>query len=146
MTKTTCGIASTPIEAILLSVVISSASALALLGLYLLSYHFISAMRDRHHADQIDSWTEWWVGLALAGNVIFATVLPTSISGNAAAINVIYGITYPILCAGVALLPNHRRPGAAMIGMTEGAIIAACVAVIWWMVFVDPTLIDTQPE
>jgi len=61
------GIASTPIEAILLSVVISSASALALLGLYLLSYHFISAMRDRHHADQIDTWTEWWVGLALAG-------------------------------------------------------------------------------
>lgn len=53
------GIASTPIEAILLSVVISSASALALLGLYLLSYHFISAMRDRHHADQIDTWTEW---------------------------------------------------------------------------------------
>ena len=61
------GIASTPVEAILLSVVISSASALALLGLYLLSYHFISAMRDRHHADQIDTWTEWWVGLALAG-------------------------------------------------------------------------------
>jgi HEAT repeat protein len=61
------GIASTPVEAILLSVVISSASALALLGLYLLSYHFISAMRDRHHADQVDSWTEWWVGLALAG-------------------------------------------------------------------------------
>jgi HEAT repeat protein len=61
------GIASTPVEAILLSVVISSASALALLGLYLLSYHFISAMRDRHQADQVDSWTEWWVGLALAG-------------------------------------------------------------------------------
>ena len=61
------GIASTPVEAILLSVVISSASALALLGLYLLSYHFISSMRDRHHADQVDSWTEWWVGLALAG-------------------------------------------------------------------------------
>jgi HEAT repeat protein len=61
------GIASTPVEAILLSVVISSASALALLGLYLLSYHFISATRDRHHADQIDTWTEWWVGLALAG-------------------------------------------------------------------------------
>jgi HEAT repeat protein len=63
----TSGIASTPVEAILLSVVISSASALALLGLYLLAYHFVSAMRDRHHADQIDSWTEWWVGMALAG-------------------------------------------------------------------------------
>ena len=61
------GIASTPVEAILLSVVISSASALALLGLYLLSYHFISSMRDRHHGDQVDTWTEWWVGLALAG-------------------------------------------------------------------------------
>ena len=47
--------------------VISSASALALLGLYLLSYHFVSAMRDRHHGDQLDSWTEWWVGLALVG-------------------------------------------------------------------------------
>jgi HEAT repeat protein len=64
---TASGIASTPVEGILLSVVISSASALALLGLYLLSYHFISSMRDRHHADQVDAWTEWWVGLALAG-------------------------------------------------------------------------------
>jgi hypothetical protein len=24
-------------------------------------------MRDRHHAGQIDTWTEWWVSLALAG-------------------------------------------------------------------------------
>jgi HEAT repeat protein len=61
------GIASTPVEGILLAVVISSASALALLGLYLLSYHFISNLRDRWHADQIDQWTEWWIGLALAG-------------------------------------------------------------------------------
>ena len=61
------GIASTPVEGILLGIVISTASALALLGLYLLSYHFISAMRDRHHGDQVDTWTEWWVGLALAG-------------------------------------------------------------------------------
>ena len=90
----------------------------------------------------------WWliftsVALALAGNVIWATILPTSISGNAAAINIIYGITYPILCTGVALLPNHRTPGAARIGMLESAIIASCVAVIWWMMFVDPALIDT---
>jgi HEAT repeat protein len=61
------GIASTPIEEILLAVVTSTASALALLGLYLLSYHFISSMRDRWHHEQIDKWTEWWVGLALAG-------------------------------------------------------------------------------
>jgi HEAT repeat protein len=61
------GIASTPVEGILLGVVISSASALGMLGLYLLSYHFISSMRDRWHGDQIDQWTEWWVGLALAG-------------------------------------------------------------------------------
>jgi HEAT repeat protein len=59
------GIAATPVEEILLAVVTSTASALALLGLYLLSYHFVSAVRDRHHADQIDQWTEWWVGLAL---------------------------------------------------------------------------------
>jgi HEAT repeat protein len=59
------GFASTPVEEILLAVVTSTGSALALLGLYLLSYHFISAMRDRHHAGQLDSWTEWWVGLAL---------------------------------------------------------------------------------
>jgi HEAT repeat protein len=61
------GIASTPVEGILLGVVISTASALALLGLYLLSYHFISNMRDRWQADQLDQWTEWWVGLALTG-------------------------------------------------------------------------------
>jgi hypothetical protein len=70
-------------------------------------------------------------------------MLPASVSANAAAINIIYGITYPILCTGVALLPNHRRPGAATLGMTEGAIIAACAAVIWWMLFVDPQLVDT---
>jgi HEAT repeat protein len=63
----TTGIASTPVEGILLGVVISTASALALLGLYLLSYHFISNMRDRWQADQLDRWTEWWVGLALTG-------------------------------------------------------------------------------
>jgi HEAT repeat protein len=63
----TTGIASTPVEGILLGIVISTASALALLGLYLLSYHFISNMRDRWQADQLDQWTEWWVGLALTG-------------------------------------------------------------------------------
>jgi diguanylate cyclase (GGDEF)-like protein len=90
----------------------------------------------------------WWliltsVGLALAGNIIWATVLPSSISGDAAAINIIYGITYPILCLGVALLPNQRRPGAALVGLTESAIITCGVAVVWWMLFVDPSLIDT---
>ena len=62
------GIASTPVEGILLGIVISTASALALLGLYLLSYHFISNMRDRWQADQLDTWTEWWIGLALTGS------------------------------------------------------------------------------
>ncbi|MBM2619580.1 GGDEF domain-containing protein [Actinoplanes sp. LDG1-06] len=90
----------------------------------------------------------WWliltsVALALAGNVIWATALPSSVTSNAAAINVIYGITYPILCAGVAVLPNHRRPGAAKVGMTESAIITCGTAVAWWMLFVDPRLIDT---
>ncbi|WP_249998835.1 GGDEF domain-containing phosphodiesterase [Actinoplanes sp. M2I2] len=90
----------------------------------------------------------WWlifiaVGLALAGNVIVTVALPTSMSGSPVAINIVYGITYPILCAGVALLPNHRRPGAATLGLTESAIIACGAAVIWWMVFVDPALIDT---
>ena len=61
------GIASTPIEEILLAVVTSTASALALLGLYLLSYHFVSNLRDRWQADRLDQWTEWWVGLALTG-------------------------------------------------------------------------------
>jgi HEAT repeat protein len=61
------GIASTPVEGILLGVVTSTASALALLGLYLLSYHFVSNLRDRWQADQLDKWTEWWVGLALTG-------------------------------------------------------------------------------
>ncbi|GAA2634925.1 putative bifunctional diguanylate cyclase/phosphodiesterase [Paractinoplanes durhamensis] len=89
----------------------------------------------------------WWliftsVGLALAGNLIFATILSGTVARNAAAINIIYGITYPILCAGVALLPNHGRPRAARIGLTESAVIAACVAVIWWMGFVDPALVD----
>jgi signal transduction histidine kinase len=54
------GIASTPIEEILLAVVTSTASALALLGLYLLSYHFISSTWDRWHHEQIDKWTEWY--------------------------------------------------------------------------------------
>src|SRR5262249_44760713 len=49
----------------------------------------------------------WWliltsVGLALLGNIIFA-VLNTTVIRNPAAINIIYGITYPILCSGVAI-------------------------------------------
>jgi HEAT repeat protein len=60
------GIASTPVEGILLAVVTSTASALALLGLYLLTYHFVSAMRDRRHGEQLDKWTEGWIALALA--------------------------------------------------------------------------------
>ncbi|MBU2663939.1 EAL domain-containing protein [Actinoplanes bogorensis] len=89
----------------------------------------------------------WWlillsVGLALAGNIIWATVLPSAVTSNAAAINIIYGVTYPILCFAVALLPNHGRPGAMRIGMIEGAIIACGTAVVWWMLFVDPTLAD----
>jgi HEAT repeat protein len=59
------GLASTPVEEILFAVVTSSASALALLGLYLLGYHFTSAMRDRWQAERLDAWTEKWIGLAL---------------------------------------------------------------------------------
>jgi hypothetical protein len=59
------GIASTPVEEILFAVVTSTASALALLGLYLLAYHFTSAMRDRWQAERLDAWTEKWIGLAL---------------------------------------------------------------------------------
>jgi HEAT repeat protein len=62
----TTGIASTPVEAVLLSVVTSTGAALALLGLYLLSYHFASSMRDRWHREQLDTWVEKWIGLALA--------------------------------------------------------------------------------
>jgi hypothetical protein len=38
-----------------------------MLGLYLLSYHFVSQLRDRWQAEQLDRWTERWLGLALVG-------------------------------------------------------------------------------
>ena len=89
----------------------------------------------------------WWliltsVALALIGNVVWS-MLPATVTVNAAAINIIYGITYPILLTGVALLPNHGRPAAVRAGVTEGAIIACGTAVVWWMLFVDPQLIDS---
>lgn len=59
------GIASTGVESILFAVVTSTASALALLGLYLLVYHFVSVLRDRWHGERMDAWTERWIGLAL---------------------------------------------------------------------------------
>jgi diguanylate cyclase (GGDEF)-like protein len=88
----------------------------------------------------------WWLilastGLTLVGNVIVSAVQPT-ITSNAWAINIVYGITYPILCAGVALMPNHGRPEAVMSRMVESAIIACCAAVVWWMLVVDPRLVD----
>jgi HEAT repeat protein len=60
------GVTSTPFEGVLLATVASAASALAIVGLYLLSYHFVSTQRDRRHAAQLDTWTERWIGLALA--------------------------------------------------------------------------------
>jgi HEAT repeat protein len=59
------GVTATPFEGVLLATVASAASALAIVGLYLLSYHFVSTMRDRRHAGQLDIWTERWIGLAL---------------------------------------------------------------------------------
>ncbi len=59
------GIASTRFEGVLLATVTSTASALALLGLYLLGYHFTSSLRDRWHGERLDHWTERWIGLAL---------------------------------------------------------------------------------
>jgi HEAT repeat protein len=59
------GIASTWVESVLFAVVTSTASALALLGLYLLVYHFASTLRDRWHGERMDAWTERWIGLAL---------------------------------------------------------------------------------
>jgi HEAT repeat protein len=55
----------TPFEGVLLATVASAASALAIVGLYLLSYHFVSSVRDRRNASQLDTWTERWIGLAL---------------------------------------------------------------------------------
>jgi HEAT repeat protein len=67
------GIASTPFEGVLLATVASAASALAIVGLYLLSYHYVSTLRDRRHAEQLDSWTERWIGLALTDDPDEAT-------------------------------------------------------------------------
>jgi HEAT repeat protein len=61
----TTGIASTPVEGVLLATLTSTASALALLGFFLLGYHFTSTLRDRWHVEQLDTWTERWIGLAL---------------------------------------------------------------------------------
>jgi HEAT repeat protein len=61
----TTGIADTPVEGILLATLTSTASALALLGFFLLAYHFTSTMRDRWHVEQLDTWTERWIALAL---------------------------------------------------------------------------------
>jgi HEAT repeat protein len=61
----TTGIASTPVEGVLLATLTSTASALALLGFFLLGYHFTSSLRDRRHVGQRDTWTERWIGLAL---------------------------------------------------------------------------------
>jgi len=61
----TTGIASTPVEGVLLATLTSTASALALLGFFLLGYHFTSTLRDRWHVEQLDAWTERWIGLAL---------------------------------------------------------------------------------
>jgi HEAT repeat protein len=73
------GIASTPVEGVLLATVTSAASALVMLGLYLLFYHFVSTQRDRRHARQLDTWTERWIALALADDSDVATAdIPTS--------------------------------------------------------------------
>lgn len=61
----TTGIADTPVEGILLATLTSTASALALLGFFLLGYHFTSTLRDRWHVEQLDTWTERWIALAL---------------------------------------------------------------------------------
>jgi HEAT repeat protein len=61
----TSGVFSTPVEGILLATLTSTASALALLGFFLLGYHFTSTLRDRWHVEQLDTWTERWIGLAL---------------------------------------------------------------------------------
>ena len=67
------GIASTQVEGVLLATVTSTASALALLGLFLLVYHFVSAQRDRRHGRRLDEWTERWIGLALQADPAAAT-------------------------------------------------------------------------
>jgi HEAT repeat protein len=62
-----------PFEGVLLATVASVASALAIVGLYLLTYHFVSTMRDRRHAAQLDTWTERWIALALTDDSDEAT-------------------------------------------------------------------------
>jgi HEAT repeat protein len=59
------GVVTTPFEWVLLATVASAAAALALVGLYLLGYHYVSSVRERRHAEQLDAWTERWIGLAL---------------------------------------------------------------------------------
>jgi HEAT repeat protein len=61
----TTGIASTPVEGVLLATLTSTASALALLGFFLLGYHFTSSLRDRWNVEHLDFWTERWIALAL---------------------------------------------------------------------------------
>jgi hypothetical protein len=53
-------------------------TALALLGLYLLSYHFISSTRDRWHHEQIDKWTEQVQAdarISIAGDLTMARLI-----------------------------------------------------------------------
>jgi diguanylate cyclase (GGDEF)-like protein len=81
--------------------------------------------------------------VALLGSVVWPLLQSGSLRGSSSAVDLLYYATYPLLALALIILPVQGRSGSRFAGLIEAGIITSGAAVLWWVLLVDPLLIDS---
>jgi diguanylate cyclase (GGDEF)-like protein len=92
----------------------------------------------------------WWMlGAALlcgaSANALWGVQISLSGSPALSAVDVLYFAMYPLLAAGLGLLPERPVGSSRWVGMAEAGIVTCTGATLAWVGLYDPYIVDADP-
>ncbi|MEV4283188.1 putative bifunctional diguanylate cyclase/phosphodiesterase [Actinoplanes xinjiangensis] len=94
--------------------------------------------------------TAWWMlGAALlcgaSANALWGVQISLSGSPAFSAVDMLYFAMYPLLAAGLGLLPERPVGSSRWVGMAEAGIVTCTGATLAWVGLYDPYIVDADP-
>ncbi|MDI6098780.1 bifunctional diguanylate cyclase/phosphodiesterase [Actinoplanes sp. NEAU-A12] len=93
-----------------------------------------------------------WLLLAIAmvcgaaANTVWAVHVSLTAAPSLSAVDVLYFVMYPLLAAGLALLPERPAGSSRWAGTAEAGIVTCTGATLAWVGLYDPYILDADPS
>ena len=82
--------------------------------------------------------------VTVVSNVAWPVLQATGVLSESPVVDLLYYLTYPLLALSLAILPMQGRAGSRFAGLTEAGILTSGAAVLWWILLVDPLVLDSS--